>query len=943
MYTMNLKIYVLLTFWLFSFYVFSQTTINQKLIAFDFPIAPNIHWNVTKTDNQENIYYLGTSIDSISHFQKIILTKRSNEGDLIWQKQIIATNSTNNYGVDFEWISPTEIILIGATEINNNLDYLCTKINSNTGNIIWSKLYNSTFNLRDIPTDLTIFENNILITGISQNNNLNNDFYTLNLDSAGTEIWNNRYNYDNAEDLAIDIQINNNNVIITGVSGNQFNDYNYTLVSLAIDDGSLINDERVDNGNIGFDMPVDVAKDLNDNIFVTGNSKGDFLTVKFDSLLNIVDSVRFNSQNLDSVKGILIDDSANVYVFGNCLSDFGYFYTKIIKYNNFLDSVWERDIKLSNSSNFKAQTGLIKNDKIILGINSDSYLYHAGCNIFGNTLWAKKFDTDFQKSMPITVFSSGANKFAISSKFFNGEENLFGIISVDYEVFANDSVTNPNGSPHWVDDEFIVRFNPNEVKLNFIENKNTEFARLDSILKPSAYSTILNNIGELTNFELLTFSKLYPNMEIGDTLAETIWGDTIKTKKLWSSFIVRGNNINEKVLSQAFNNQFPFVYYAHRNLIAKPHWLPNDPELTNSPNLIDDGTNNYHINIKKAWDIEKGNSNVNVGIIDFDIQSNFAEFGLNSTQKSSKFPINHKVISNTQTINAKSGHGTSVASIVGAISNNNIGISGVAGGDYTSNNLGVTLYGMDVALNLSNSETNLSIINQGFDFFNDQSLNIHIYNASLGIPYEDTTMSAIEISSFYENIENLFKRGIPLIASRGNENTNNNQFPSTLSDPMVISVGGADVTNGQYYIGSSYGKNVDIIAPWKAMSIGGQGSLTNQNIYGYLSGTSSSAPQVAGLSALMISYYNNKVPQQLKLVNEDIEALIEFYATDANDPGYDQYAGHGFINAFETLKHIVKPTYSVQKFGFSKNLSNKVLVNSNHNLKLNVGYGVSIL
>ncbi|MEM2696000.1 MAG: Ig-like domain-containing protein, partial [Thermoproteota archaeon] len=89
---------------------------------------------------------------------------------------------------------------------------------------------------------------------------------------------------------------------------------------------------------------------------------------------------------------------------------------------------------------------------------------------------------------------------------------------------------------------------------------------------------------------------------------------------------------------------------------------------------------------------------------------------------------------------------------------------------------------------------------------------------------------------------------------------------------------------------SSYGPYVDLSAPGVSIytTIRGGG-------YGSVSGTSFSAPIVAGVAALIFSVNPSLTPA-------DVERILESTAVDLGDSGYDVYYGWGRVNAYEALK-----------------------------------------
>ncbi|MCE9539117.1 MAG: S8 family peptidase [Bacteroidetes bacterium] len=160
---------------------------------------------------------------------------------------------------------------------------------------------------------------------------------------------------------------------------------------------------------------------------------------------------------------------------------------------------------------------------------------------------------------------------------------------------------------------------------------------------------------------------------------------------------------------------------------------------------------------------------------------------------------------------------------------------------------------------------------------------------------------------------------VTFIVSRGNDGNDEAKYPACYSDQLVINVS-ASGTDGQYkstsngdnWWASSYGKEVDIMAPGTTELVTTLQSGTND--YRTFNGTSAATPHVAGVAALMMSYLNNpNMPDAfINLAPEDVEAILQYSATDKGTPGYDDYAGWGLLNAGAAMNLIEKPKYKIQ-------------------------------
>jgi subtilisin family serine protease len=105
--------------------------------------------------------------------------------------------------------------------------------------------------------------------------------------------------------------------------------------------------------------------------------------------------------------------------------------------------------------------------------------------------------------------------------------------------------------------------------------------------------------------------------------------------------------------------------------------------------------------------------------------------------------------------------------------------------------------------------------------------------------------------------------GILNVFAAGNSGTNNDVapfFPASYDSPHILSVGGSDELDQRVF---NYGaKTVDVAAPgshiWSTIP------MYNPNHYAHLSGTSMSAPHVAGAAALLAAQYPSLSAASLK-------------------------------------------------------------------------------
>lgn len=219
------------------------------------------------------------------------------------------------------------------------------------------------------------------------------------------------------------------------------------------------------------------------------------------------------------------------------------------------------------------------------------------------------------------------------------------------------------------------------------------------------------------------------------------------------------------------------------------------------------------------------------------------------------------------------GHGTHVAGLAAAVTNNTTGVSSISWNvrilctSHSSPTIGAIYYGYDGIIYLAES---------GAD----------IINCSWGSLYRSRAEN--------EAIAYATGLGSVIVASAGNDNIVDPHYPS--SYPNVVSVAAVGNTDEKASY-STYGMGVDISAPGGDTQLGGQ--LLSTYIYnGYESyqGTSMAGPVVAGVFGLLKSYHPEWSAEELIT-----QVLGTADPIDTQNPGFEGQLGAGRVNAYRAL------------------------------------------
>jgi subtilisin family serine protease len=304
-------------------------------------------------------------------------------------------------------------------------------------------------------------------------------------------------------------------------------------------------------------------------------------------------------------------------------------------------------------------------------------------------------------------------------------------------------------------------------------------------------------------------------------------------------------NVPENALEKIQNalSKNPAVEYVEKDWILEPTQIPNDPNYSSQWHLTKIGAD-------KAWDTTKGDS-APIAILDT---------GIDSTHEDLAAKIQNKwnFYDNNDNLTDSCGHGTKVAGAAAAISNNGLGVAGVAWNNPI------------IPIKITDSSCNgyYSKMIQGITYAADKGAKVA--NISFRVFNGDALSSAAQY---------MHSSGGWVVVAGGN--TGN--FENYSDNPYVISVA-ATSSSDTVSSFSSYGPFIDFAAP-------GSGIYTTRtnDSYGSSSGTSFASPITAGAIALVFASDSSLSP-------DDVYNKLKDTAVDLGSSGRDYNYGWGRIN-----------------------------------------------
>ncbi len=337
-------------------------------------------------------------------------------------------------------------------------------------------------------------------------------------------------------------------------------------------------------------------------------------------------------------------------------------------------------------------------------------------------------------------------------------------------------------------------------------------------------------------------------------------------------------------------NAHPAVEY------AEPNWRYQAFEGAVTPNDTGYGNQWAHpkIGSPAAWDVATGSNTIVIAIIDSGIDTGHPDLA-------SKLVPGYDFVDNDSNPTDLNGHGTHVAGIAAAVTNNSVGVAGMSWGAKI----------MPVRVLDANGSGWSSDITDGISWA--RSNGAHILNLSLGgTTYESTMQDAVNAAH---------GTGKLVVAAMGNCRTaggscataNPTMYPAAYANVMAVA---ATTTSDAYAYYSQYGAHCDIAAPGGEMGYlhdpaGIYSTMPTYDVfltttYGYyknydrLQGTSQATPYVSGLAALIWTVAPTFTPDQ-------VQSRIETTAVDLGTAGWDTTYGHGRINAAAALAGLATP------------------------------------
>lgn len=389
------------------------------------------------------------------------------------------------------------------------------------------------------------------------------------------------------------------------------------------------------------------------------------------------------------------------------------------------------------------------------------------------------------------------------------------------------------------------------------------------------------------------------NRSFASPLEQTIYANNYAPHQLLVRFAPNATRATRETLAQRYgvvdareNRYFEYVTWHFAkdvDVVALSQALEDEPQIANvdfdwlmypMDEVPDDPDLGLQwaldaIYAPRGWQYTTGDPSITIAIVDTGVDLDHPDLQNKLTDPATWIDVADND-SDPDDFHPNS-HGTHVAGIAGAESDNGIGIAGVS---WDAQIMPVKVFANGAVTTTTSTVAQgiLHAVNHGADVIN--------LSLGRGTPTFDMVYA----------IEYAVRHDVVVVAAAGNGDNMLRTYPAVLDGVIGVAATSPDDTK---WSGSTYGSWVDVSAPGDSIHstmIGG---------YGSLSGTSMAAPHVAGLAALLLAQNPTWTPEQ-------VEARIEESADIFDDINveYNYRMGSGRINVYKALRpiEIYEPT-----------------------------------
>lgn len=311
--------------------------------------------------------------------------------------------------------------------------------------------------------------------------------------------------------------------------------------------------------------------------------------------------------------------------------------------------------------------------------------------------------------------------------------------------------------------------------------------------------------------------------------------------------------------------ELPGIAYAEPNYPVSIAWTPDDPYFNTVTPEEPDQWGPRLVGAVDAWDVARGGG-VTIAVVDTGVDLTHPELASKLDTANDRDLVN-----DDSNANDDNGHGTHCAGIAAAVTDNGLGIAGMAPA--------ATILPIKT-LDASGNGTTADLA-AGIDWAVAHGADV--VNLSVGGAYGTTTL--------HEAVKRAVYAGVVVVAAAGNESAPV-FYPAAY--PECIAVAATDQSGARTSY-SNWGREIDLSAPG-----GTSGDAIWSTVpggYGYRHGTSMATPHVTGAVAVLFS-------AGMRPDERIAHATLEASALDVDDEAWDQLSGYGLLQLDRALTYL---------------------------------------
>ena len=325
---------------------------------------------------------------------------------------------------------------------------------------------------------------------------------------------------------------------------------------------------------------------------------------------------------------------------------------------------------------------------------------------------------------------------------------------------------------------------------------------------------------------------------------------------------------------------------------AEPDFWTDNPQSSDDPYYPQqwglkntgqyEGVVGMDINVEPAWDYSTG-EDIIVAVIDGGIKLDHPDL------QDNVYHLSYDAEDDTSPSNIYDDHGTMCAGVIGAVKDNNNGVSGIAPN--------CKIMSVSFEMNKIHYKKKLSTgINWAWE--NGADILSNSYSIYFQSDYIDDA-----IDNAVTNGRNGL--GCVVLCSSGNDNKSLVNYPASLSNTIAVGAMSPCGERKHYNScdgedwGSNYGAGLDVVAPGVL--------IPTTTIYGdyelSFSGTSAACPHAAGVMALVLSANPCLTQREAKsILCRSCDKLPEYSYSEQEYGLWNNEVGYGKINAYKAIE-----------------------------------------